>query len=290
MRSDALDERLRRYVLGTLSEPECDAIEREYFLQADALDRVTAAEDDLIDDYLSTALSRDEREQFERHYLSTPCHRRRVAVARAIRAAASARSLEKRASINRWLAAAAVAASLAAVAGGSWMLRSRFLSGPPALVNPSPPITAAKTPPSTAGQSDSSKSAGSDRSAPAASTPRTPVVVAISISPILVRGADKASTLAIAPGTDVVRLLLREGERGERPLGQGRAIVHTVGGREVWQGPADSSAGLPRGELARVEIPAALLRPNDYIVELLGTDARGAAVERYRYFLRVRAP
>src|SRR6476660_898995 len=99
MRSDAPDAQLRRYVLGTLTEPECDAIEREYFAQEDALDRVTAAEDDLIE-----------------HYLSTPCHRRRVAVARAIRTAASARSLEKRASINRWLAAAAVAASLAAVA------------------------------------------------------------------------------------------------------------------------------------------------------------------------------
>jgi len=290
MRSEALDERLRRYVLGTLTEPECDAIEREYFVEADALDRVSAAEDELIDDYLSSGLSTPEREQFERHYLSTPCHRRRVAVARAIRTAASARSLEKRASISRWLAAAAVAASLAAVAGGTWMLRSRFLAAPPAGGSPPAQTTAAKTPPSTAGQSDSGKPAGSDRSAPSASTRRIPVVVATSISPVLVRSADKASTLTIAPGTDVVRLVLQQGERGERPLGQGQAIVRTVGGREVWRGPAASSAGSPARELARVEIPAALLRPNDYIIELLGTDARGAAVERYRYFLSVRAP
>src|SRR5580765_5089863 len=117
MRSDAPDVQLRRYVLGTLTEPECDAIEREYFAQEDALDRVTAAEDDLIDDYLSSGLSREEREQFERHYLSTPCHRRRVAVARAIGTAASARSPEGRTSMNQWLAAAAIAASLVLVVG-----------------------------------------------------------------------------------------------------------------------------------------------------------------------------
>jgi hypothetical protein len=290
MRSDALDVQLRRYVLGTLSEPECDAIEREYFAQGEALDRVTAAEDDVIDDYLSSGLSAEEREQFERHYLSTPCHRRRVAVARAIRTAASARSPEERTSINQWLAAAAIAASVVLLVGGTWTLRARFLSGRPAAVNPPAPTTASKTPEPTAGESDSRKPGASDRPAPPTSVPAPPVVVAVSISPILVRGSDRPSTLTIGRGTDVVRLLLQEGEQGERPLGRGRAIVRTVGGREVWRGAAASSAGSRSKELARVEIPAPLLRPDDYIVELFGTDPHGAVRERYRYFLSVRAP
>ena len=111
-------------MLGTLTEPECDAIEREYFAQEDALDRVTAAEDDLIDDYLSSGLSVEEREQFERHYLSTPCHRRRVAVARAIRASASARSPEDgRRSTAGW-PRQRLRPLWCCVAGGTWMLRS----------------------------------------------------------------------------------------------------------------------------------------------------------------------
>src|SRR5262245_50869711 len=218
MTTEAENERLRRYVIGTLSEGECEAIEREYFDERDALDRVSAVEDDLIDDYLSGALSSEERAQFERHYLSTPCHRRRVEVARAIRAAASTRALEARTSINRWWASTAIAASLIAVAGGVWMLRSGGSAAPP--VNPSAPKTTATTPPTAPGQAV--KSPGSEQSAPPVSTPPSPVVIAVSISPILVRGTDKAATLTIAPGTDVVRLVL-EGERGERPLRDGRA-------------------------------------------------------------------
>lgn len=279
MTSDAVDGRLRRYVLGTLTEAECDAIEREYFVQADALERVNAAEDDLVDEYLSSELSAHEREQFERHYLWTPSHRNRVAVARAIRAASSVRAIERSDPGRRWLAAAAIAATVLIVAGGAWMLRGRSASKSGPVQSAASPVAPRTLP-----------TESPDTTAARDSAPAPLVVVAVSISPILVRGAGKAATLAIAPGTDVVRVLLQPGERGERSVDRGRAIVRTVGGGEVWRGPTASSAGSPRTELARVEVPAALLRPDDYIIELLETDTRGAAVERYRYFLAVRAP
>ena len=62
---------LRRYVLGATNEDECDAIERDYFERADVLDQVSAAEDDLIDDYLSNRLTDEERDAFRR---SLPDH------------------------------------------------------------------------------------------------------------------------------------------------------------------------------------------------------------------------
>jgi hypothetical protein len=278
MTSDVLDGRVRRYVLGTLTEAECDAIEREYFVHADALDRVSSVEDDLIDEYLSGELSAQEREQFERYYLTTPCHRRRVAVARAIRTAASQRALERRGPDRQWLAAAAIAATVLIAAGGAWMLRERPQTRSAPREDVAKPVAAPKP-----------LTESADTAAKREPLRASPVVVAVSISPILVRGADKASTVTIAPGTDVVRLLLQPGERSERPLHQGRAIVGTVAGREVWRGEAASSDRAVREELARVEIPAERLRPDDYIIELLETDARGAAVERYRYFLTVRA-
>ena len=248
-------------------------------MQADALDRVSAAEDDLIDEYLSSELPAHEREQFERRYLWTPIHRNRVAVARAIRAATSARAIERRDPGRWWLAAAAIAATVLIVAGGAWMLGGRSASRSGPVENAASPV-AAPAPPAES----------PDTTAARESAPAPPVVVAVSISPILVRGAGKAATLVIKPGTDVVRLRLQQGERGEPSVDRGRAIVRTVAGAEVWRGPAASSDGSPRTELARVELPAALFRPDDYIIELLETDARGAAVERYRYFLTVRAP
>jgi hypothetical protein len=279
MTSDVLDGRLRRYVLGTLTEAECDSIEREYFVQPEALDRIGSAEDDLIDEYLSGDLSAHEHEQFERYYLEAPCHRRRVALARAIRTAASRRALERRRPGRQWLVAAAIAATVLIAAGGAWMLRERPRSRSAPLENAATSVAAPK--PSTVSP---------DTTATRAPVPAPPVVVAVSISPILVRGADKPSTVAITPGTDIVLLLLESGEPGERSLDQGRAIVRTVAGREIWRGPAGSPERSPRKELARVEIPAELLRPDDYIIELLDTHTRGAAVERYRYFLTVRAP
>ena len=65
MRREHDSTQLRRYVLGALTEDERAGIEREYFEHADVLDQVCAAEDDLIDDYLSDRLASDEHERFE---------------------------------------------------------------------------------------------------------------------------------------------------------------------------------------------------------------------------------
>jgi hypothetical protein len=275
MTTEPHPNQFRRYVLGALSEDEGAAIEREYFDSSDALDAVRAAEDDLVDDYVLDQLSPEERERFERHYLSTPCHRRRVAVARALRTAGSRASGERHRSVVGWWPAAGVAAALAIlIVGGVWILRATrpetvaVQSPPPANVPTAPPQPQhvdAPTPPRAA-----------------------PVVVTLSISPILVRGADQPASLTIAAGTDVVRLHL-EGQPADRRLGPGRAIVRTVAGDEVWSGPAMEVTGSKTPEFARIDIPVDRRRPDDYIVELLGPDAGGREVERYRYFFRVQS-
>ena len=120
---------LRRYVLGTAAEEEAAVIEREYFESAEALDRIRAAEDDLIDDYVSGQLPADEHQAFERHYLTTPTHKRRVAVRRALAAAASARS-DDRGRLPTWWRTAALAATLVLVVGGAWMRREDRIQRP----------------------------------------------------------------------------------------------------------------------------------------------------------------
>lgn len=274
MTTEPHPNQFRRYVLGALSEDECAAIEREYFDSSDALDAVRAAEDDLVDDYVLDQLSPEEREWFERHYLSTPCHRRRVAVARALRTAASAAAGERRAHVMRWWPAGLAAALAILVVGGVWMLSSGPQAGTGSVQGPPP--AAAPAPPQ-------------PRREDAPTPPRAgPVRVVASISPILVRGGDQPASLTIAAGTDIVRLHL-EGQPADRRLGRGRAIVRTVAGDEVWSGPAMEVTGSKTPEFARIDIPADRLRPDDYIVELLGPDAGGREVERYRYFFRVQA-
>jgi hypothetical protein len=298
MATDYDETELRRYLLGDMADETCAALEQDYFTRPELFDRVWAAENDLIDRYLEGRLTPDDRSRFERYYLATPGHRARVAVARELRAAAAAASVAaERDSRVRWASrvsafqgwspvwkAAFVAALVLVAVGGTWMLRSR----------PGRTITV-RTSPSAPGRGPSDPRAP-DQSRPGEPPGRTvqepprasPVVVAVSISPISVRGTDEAATLTVAPGTDLVVLRL-EGEANGPALSRGRAVVRTVSGNEVWRGPAASEDGAQPDAPARVEIPANTLTPDDYIVELFATGPNGRESERYRYFLRVRA-
>jgi hypothetical protein len=294
MRREHDSTQLRRYVLGALTEDDGARIEEDYFERADVLDRLCAAEDDLIDDYLSDRLASKERERFERHYLATPRHRTRVAVARALRTASAVStpaSSERHAprwgtSIRSWPSlgqAALVAALLLLIAGGAWMFGRS--SDTPVSVTTSRPSVPPASPPERPKPGEPAVPA--PRDAPTAA-PATPVVLAVSLSPIHVRGADEPARLTIAKGTNVVRLHLH-GEAGDRPLVRGLAIVRTVAGQEIWRGPALRRADSQPPALASIDVPAIRLEPDDYIVELLESDANRRDVERHRYFFRVRA-
>jgi len=285
VRNDRGEGRLRRYLLGAATGDECDAIERAYFEHADALDAVSAAEDHLIDDYLSGSLEREEREQFDRHYLATPLHRRRVAVARAIRnAAAVAPSTERRHSrTNWWRAGGIAAASMILVAGAAWVVTPRRESMNAALDRAAAPAAPSIAHPAASAAGEPDGSAGHVPSS--VPSPGLPTALEVTIAPILIRGADNPASLTIKEGTDIVRLLLQV-NMDERDLGRGVAVVRTVEGREIWRGRAED----PRLGLAHVTIRASLLAPADYIVELRGTDAAGKHVEWHRYYLRIRAP
>ena len=77
-------ERLHRYLLGSLSAAEGDAVEAAYLAGDDAFRRLLAAEEELIDAYVAGALSETDRRRFEEHFLASPARRERVAFARAL--------------------------------------------------------------------------------------------------------------------------------------------------------------------------------------------------------------
>jgi hypothetical protein len=277
IRADSETTLARRYLLGDVSEEESSAIESEYFQREQSFDLMTAAEDDLIEDYLADRLAPAERGRFERVYLSIPARRRRVDTIRRLMAAASGSipATAQRLS-RRWMALAA--AVILAAAGTLWILipsrgdRGAVAENPTAPIALPPP--SAPAPPQTAPDQ------------PAMAPPAPARVFAVSISPITVRSAAQSAGVIIPAATDVITLSL-EGEAGT--ITASRASIRTVTGNEVWQGPTSRGNDLPRGVIARLDVPAASLPVDDYVILLFGTDAAGREQELSRHFLSLRA-
>jgi hypothetical protein len=274
---------LRQYLLGQGSEDERATTEERYFADEQVLDDLELAEEDLIEDYLAGDLSAEDRESFERVYLSTPGHRRRVDLVRRLTAISSAstqgaaETTAPRAAATvltfprrRWAvyAGLAAAASVLITAGVVWMRSAQVDDG--GRVAQAPAISAPESP----------------GVAPAPPTP-APVLFAVALSPIQVRGAAESAAVVIPPGTDLLELRL-EGESVARPPDGWRVSVRTVAGESIWEG-ADVGGDAPSGVVARVRIPASRLPVDDYVLSLSAADAAGVNTERERYFLRVRA-
>jgi hypothetical protein len=270
--------RARRYLLGEASEEECAVLEQEYFERQEVLDRIAAAEDELIEDYLAGQLTTADRARFERSYLSAPQHRVRVeTVRRLIEQGARASMVgpqrmpaawpKRIMRSGPWLALAASILVVASVA--FWMLP---FGGPPADVARNRTTQPAPAPPP-------------ERATPAPST--IPSVFALAVSPVAVRGASDSPAAVIPAGTDLVAIRLqRDGEN--RNITARRASIHTVGGREAWQGPVAAAPEALPGVAASIEVPAAAIPADDYLITLFGSDQRGVETEWAQYFLRVR--
>jgi hypothetical protein len=287
MSSEPESQRARRYLLGEASEEECSSVEREYFEHEEAIDRLAAAEDDLIEDYLSNRLPPTERKRFERAYLSVAHRRRRIETTRELIAAASRHSVRGTAPDvaasrvrathrMRWLALAAgliLVASAALWEFAPWRVDQGRLVGDQRPAVPKPPAAAP---------------APASPNQPMSSSPAPTRVFAVSISPVAVRSAAENAVVIVPQGTEVLVLHL-EGETGARKLVTGRASIRTVTGVEIWHGPATVEGGQLPGVIARIDVPAASLPVDDYLITLFATDRTGTEQEWSRYFLRVRA-
>jgi hypothetical protein len=82
--SDIQDE-IRKYLLGTLSEESCRGVEERLMTEEAFLEELTLAEGELIDDYVDGRLDKEERAGFERHFLSTEERREQLRFTRALR-------------------------------------------------------------------------------------------------------------------------------------------------------------------------------------------------------------
>src|SRR5882672_367412 len=81
MKIDQSENLIRRYLLGELAEADRAALEQELLIDRGKFDQVWAIENELVDSYVRSEMSRADRKRFEAHYLASPLHRERVAIA-----------------------------------------------------------------------------------------------------------------------------------------------------------------------------------------------------------------
>src|SRR5262245_33230662 len=116
---DDRHEAVVRYLLGELTEEECDELEGVYFATTDGFEELQAVEQELMDAYVAGELSPERRLRFESRQV--PEDRRDVRFARALRAVLQGRQpsvaraeARGRRRLVPWLPAAAAVLSIAA--------------------------------------------------------------------------------------------------------------------------------------------------------------------------------
>jgi methionine-rich copper-binding protein CopC len=66
-----VQSRLKQYLLGQLAEDSWEEVEKALLSDDDLFEELLIVEDELMDEYLSGKLSRNERSAFEQHFLNT---------------------------------------------------------------------------------------------------------------------------------------------------------------------------------------------------------------------------
>ncbi len=318
----ANEEMLERYLLGQLSEEEQQRIERRFFDDERYYQRLLEVEDELRCAYARGALPRAQREQFERRFLIFADERKRVELARDMLAELPRVTVEEpiRPAFRHsepkaerswltwsfgWLSPAqtfALAAALVIVAGCVWLLieTSRLrnqLSQLQAeravteqrLEQRSAEVRARAQQLSQQLEQERARRAQLEqelaRRGERPIGPSTPTgVIALLLTPGLVRGGGETKRLALPPEARQIRLQL---ELTGAAYSSYRAVLLNSDGKEV-----RSRAGLQsRLDGARrvivLNIPARLLAEDDYELELAGVDAAGHLERAGSYYFTI---
>lgn len=268
-----------RYVLGELTEEECDELEEAYFGTTDGFEELQAVEQEVMDAYVAGELSPERRLRFESRLV--PGEHRSVQFARVLRAALQDRQpsgarAEARRRLVPWLPAAA---ALSMAAAGWLALRAPRPEVPPdpGRRETSPPVSSRPgVQPTPIGPSSTAPGRGegpSDRS-------RT---LSVTLTAGLTRNDRGLKRIVVPAQADrVVFTLVIEDESRTTY----RALLQNVyGGALLDVSPLhEHAAGQAR--VVDVPVPARVLAEGDYVLQLQSGGA-GRAEDRAEYAFRV---
>jgi hypothetical protein len=310
------EERLVGYLLGRLTQDEQERVEEFYLADAEHLELLLAAEDDLIDGYVRGELGARDRERFENFFLNSPGRRERVETARALDAFVKKRSgapAPSRAPLTHprfkraafWLPLAAclvLAAGCALLVFRERSARRDYEAAQARLADSerdrqsigrqledARQREAVPTPEATPEGAQPQPTPGAEAPVkaptPAPPAPATqPVVASLLLSAGAVRGSGATRTLVIGRQATQVRLLVQVSNQGYQSY---EAVIRTAEGAEVWRGTVKSHGGEGEAETVALNPPARVFRSEDYTLSLAGSRGGGAAEAAGEYQFRV---
>jgi hypothetical protein len=274
--SDRQHETAVRYLLGELTENECDALEEAYFTRDGGFEELVAIEQELIDSYVAGELSPAQRRRFESRFPLKESGEG-IEFARVLRAGlretAPTPSRRSRLPFLVWLSPVAAILILA----GAW-LALRALS-PPSDVQD-------------AGGHHGPLPVPRDAQAPAPPPQQRPVprptdggkTVRVTLAAGLIRsGAGMTRVVVPADAEGVVLTLLLE--PGSRTGLQ--AVLQSAAGQELYRRGGLDAHDMGRGLAVDVPVPARSLAAGDYVVVLRSRDSAGRVADQAEYALRV---
>lgn len=307
-----------RYLLGELSGGDQSALELEFFSDSETFDQVWAIENDLVDAYVRNRLPRRQRELFERHYLQSPKHRERVALAGMLLKTADQTApvtssepavswwnklLESLRGPNLILAGAMTTAMLLLAPGASWLLiernrlndqLAREQAGRGAQQQREQELSRQiqELEKRIAAERRQNEQANSEltglraelrriqtrQSAPPSSQP---ALLAFLLIPGGVRAGGEMQQLVIPPDVSQTQLRLKAETSDYRNF---QFRLRAVDGGEIL---SRSNLRSRSPSFVTVTLPARILAAGDYILTLSGVNASGVLEEINSYFFRV---
>ena len=263
----ATDALLRQFLLGKVADEERQRMESLFLTDSLMKERVFAAEQELIDDYLDDCLSMSDRETFLSLYGDTAAQRRKLRIAKSIQQWAVDQSktppVDAEPATSAWsrllerlrlkpvlVIPIAVAAAVAIVVALVWINSRRternrqHLAIQQELVQLNTPSSLHEVPPE----------------------------MSLTLKPGSVRSAEAESELKRRPDSSVAELRLLWMPKEDYPTYQ--AILRRPGDDRSYTIPNLTAEG-EAGKFIRVQLPAHMLTRGNYQIELSGLSAEG---------------
>ncbi len=281
------EQLLIRYLLGSLPDHQAEPLDASSVSDEDFAARLSVVEHDLVDAYVRDELRGDTLERFEAWYLSSPARRQKVAFARALLALPRRDTTSDQPALppparfatsgkGRFPAWALVAASLVIILTSGYLvvagLGLRHETNPgvteQVAVEPQSPVAQTEPPPQQTASTDTT---------PQVLPPDLPgETQTIAMSVLLLpqtRGSATLPAIPIAAGADQVgaRLQLEFDDFPRYEV----ALRDPATDRILWR--SEPLRAISEGErrVVPVRLPAALLEPGNYSLELAGGPADG---------------
>ena len=303
-RGGALEEELKQYILGQLTEQDEERFEQRLMTATDEflqdVDELTEVlHNELVEDYLAGKLTEAQRSAFERRLLPSPKIGEKLLLAQALRAKVRrSEGVPLAERFRAWIGpmlrpapALAMCTSLLLVAAGGWaayrisMLQSRLdqSSSRQRLLEVAQESSHRQVEALTRElASAASRLAGMEQRFAPTGGQGVSAVASFILKPGLLRSGGEVTRVAIGPGLSVVELKIDVG-LAEYP--SYRAAIHDSGDNELVVVGALQAVPAGGSVYVAVPLPARILRPDDYQIRLRGVTASGqiVAVDSYPF-------